>query len=179
MDPVAQQWLGEMLTTYLASWVPEVFGAQGLELETTTPKTQYSVAGIVGFVGELSGTLLVGAESELLRASHPARNRAPIVTNRMQLDWAGELANLIIGRLKLRLKKHGIDFDFSPPISLTGERLQHLVNGNHSHQLAFHCEYGEVGVWVDAEMDETATMHPEFFSEIVLGAGPEGSIVLF
>ena len=46
----------------------------------------------------------------------------------MQLDWIGELANQIMGPVSIRLAAHDLQLDFSPPISVMGERMRHLAS---------------------------------------------------
>jgi CheY-specific phosphatase CheX len=177
--------LRDLVGRYLERCVPQLFATTDLEvvpirIETNTvaDASGYDLAGIVGFVGDISGTVLLGTNSALLSASHPMRaGGAPSVS--MQLDWIGELANQLTGRLRNRLSSHGIRFEVSPPIALMGERMHHVAGSGYTHRAVFRSSDGAVFVSVDADMTQDVATNQQFFVDPPDDEGPEGQVTLF
>ncbi len=89
-----------------------------------------TVAGVVGFTGSaFRGTVLVASTFELIALARPPRLREKTLSKNsssdwlMVRDWAGELANQVLGRIKNRLAAYGVVFDVSPPAALSGTAL--------------------------------------------------------
>ena len=180
----ASQRLALLLKRHVEQCSKALFSGNGLELtekaaDTVNPEPHFAYAGIVGIVGDLSGTLPIATNAKTLASTHPMRADAGL-TAHMQLDWVGELANQLTGRLKIRFKRHGIAFDFSPPISLMGDRMRHIPVVGRTHRSLFVSPDGsDVDVWIDAELSEAVASRPEFFTDDVATEDPEGSVVLF
>lgn len=182
-DVAAYERLRVLLERTLKKVGPALFTAHGLEVVPVEESCQalpaYGLAGIVGFVGDLSGTMLLGTNTDVLVACHPMRAKIASLPTRLQLDWIAELANQLVGRMKYRLAQHRVDFDFSPPISLTGERMHHVATAGQTHRVRFKAVCGLVDVWMDAELRTEATKRSEFYADLPEEPGPEGSMILF
>ena len=174
--------LWTLLDRYVTRAVPDLFASNDLALTVSpeSPSDQgYNFAGIIGFVGDLSGTLLVGTCSELLRGCHPARKRGGEIAASMQLDWIGELANQIMGPVSIRLAAHDLQLDFSPPISVMGERMRHLASTGQTFRAAFQSPLGNVRIWIDADLSEAVVDKKGFYEDPPEGDGPEGTLIMF
>src|SRR5690349_17078634 len=86
------------------------------------------VAGSVYFGGDsIQGALTVCATRELLGRATPVPPELPIPLS----DFAREIANQILGGLKTKLIRHGVDFSYefadpamqqqTPPVAMTGD----------------------------------------------------------
>lgn len=171
--------LSELLERYVSRCGPELLLEHGAVLTRLEPQPEpsYTLAGIVGFVGDLSGTLLVGSNAELIGACHPLRNGGRPLTERMLLDWIAELANQLMGRLKARLSEHGLSIKFSAPISLAGDRMRHLAARGRTYRAAFEGPGGEVNIWFDAEIKDVIACPEAFFDDAKDATGSEGDVI--
>ncbi len=70
--------------------------------------------------GILGGKLLLAGAPEVLVATLPFQPEGT-PPQEMLLDWAGELSNQILGRVKERLVRRGADMDVGVPIAFPGE----------------------------------------------------------
>lgn len=174
--------LAQLLQRYVARCAPELLAANGLTLVSSDEQHEgpcYNLAGIVGFVGDLSGTLLVCTSPAVIAGCHPLRDRQAELTERMQLDWIGELANQLMGRVKIRLSRHGVELRLSPPISLAGERIRHVTTPGRTLRAGFRAGSERMDVWVDAELREMITSEEAFLEEDREAEGNEGELIFF
>jgi CheY-specific phosphatase CheX len=80
---------------------------------------------IIGLGGSLRGTLVLSVPGALVRRSHPTGG-----TSADDLaDWLAELANLLLGGIKIRLLARGVAIELSTPlaISATAFRVERFV----------------------------------------------------
>ena len=179
-DAEVRDRLQAILDRYVNQCTRDLFAAHSVELSVSQPcdLTAYSLAGVIGLVGDLSGTLLLGCDVGLIDESHPLRTTKPRISSYERFDWIGELANQMAGRLKKRLAAHGLAFEFSPPISLAGERVHHVAANGHTHRSSFHASVAQLGVWIDVAMNDAVGARPEFFADHE-AASLEGTVILF
>lgn len=107
-------------------------------------------AGVIGFTGPLRGTLVLAPTRTLLERS---RQGSPFEYR----DWAGELANQLLGRIKNRLRGHGAEIHATTPVVLKG----HYFASFPKVDLSLHCfaaAPGNVSVWFDAELADGLTL---------------------
>jgi CheY-specific phosphatase CheX len=180
VDEIARARLATLLDRYVGRCLPELFGSYAADHTPVaiapSASPTYTQAGIVGFVGDLSGTLLLGSSPKVIHSVHPLRS-ATEVTERMQLDWIGELANQLVGRLKTRLKAHGIEIRLSAPISLAGERMRHVSAAGATYRAAFRFGDEEINVWIDGELRDSVVQSDTFYDESKHADGQEGTVV--
>jgi hypothetical protein len=85
-------------------------------------------AGIVAFIGfsgaKLTGSLALVLPEALVEETHPMRGRIAGDPRAALHDWAGEISNQVLGRLKNRLLGGGIVLQLSTPIPLQGTELR-------------------------------------------------------
>jgi CheY-specific phosphatase CheX len=109
----------ETFATVLKEAATELLGLYGVRLRPLEPdeprgslNTDDLVA-ILPFAGpRLSGQLLLAGSEELVARTLPSED---LRTEEFLLDWAGELANQVLGRVKERLLRRGADLDVDTP----------------------------------------------------------------
>lgn len=83
------------------------------------------VAAVLGYTGDqINGSLVVACPKGVLDASHPNHAMGMPVSDNDISDWAGEIANQSLGRIKNRLASQGVKFAMSTPTSVTGKQMQ-------------------------------------------------------
>lgn len=160
--------------------VRHVLGACGIDVaDPITPQEAPDPSEIVaqlGFAGgALRGTLTLIAPSELLRRSCPPIGNA---SEWEMFDWAGELANLVLGRVKVALAARGVDVESSTPRVMRVSQLQGLqATDPPVCNTCFSTKDGQMTVCVDAVGSND---HRLFTAESVVDNSlPEGEVFLF
>lgn len=78
----------------------------------------------IGFCGpQVRGSLGLCIALPLLRRAHPLSGILPEVEDADLRDWAGELVNQLMGRVKLRLLSQGVMFEVGTPTCADGRAL--------------------------------------------------------
>lgn len=86
--------------------------------------TARQVAAVIGFAGaHIGGTLVLQAPCDLISACLPVADLQRRGDSAIG-DWMGELSNQLLGRLKGKLGRFGVDFALTPPTHLLGNALQ-------------------------------------------------------
>jgi CheY-specific phosphatase CheX len=76
---------------------------------------------IIGLGGQkLRGSVVLSVPAPLLASSHPTGGGTP----EELADWLSELANLLLGRLKVQLLERGISIELGTPVTLSGTALR-------------------------------------------------------
>ena len=137
----------------------------------------------VGLSGrDVKGALVVMGCPELFRSIYPPEllpakvSPASVVEDDLA-DWAGEVANQMVGRLKNRFCERGLDFCISTPTVIRGVRLQ-VCGGDQPSGIhrTLTIEGQLVDVYLQiARKDE----RPLFNEESSTGASAEGETLLF
>jgi CheY-specific phosphatase CheX len=110
------------------------------------------IAAFIGFTGEqMRGTLVISAPFKLLAQVHPINPSGPKVREEDQRDWTGELANQLLGRLKIRLGAYGITFALSTPTTLVGRNLRGVAAQDGARFILFRSEDCSLYVQFDAQ----------------------------
>ena len=150
----------------------ELFESYGVQIQPTamTPTDSSRCCGIIGFTGDgIRGSVLLAASSEVLQRAYPLEGVPG-------WDWAGELANQLLGRLKNHLLSRGVTISLTTPMVLRGVEIRPVDNAQLRSEMFVSEAIGTVVVWLDIETE------PGF----VLGASsaesagmPEGQSILF
>ena len=164
----------EIVSTIVVQVTQELFNAYDVHVQQRGEPCQDDAdeilfAGVVGFTGRsMRGTLVFAPTRTLLERSHPT---LPCEFR----DWAGELANQLLGRIKNRLRAHGVDIYASTPVVLRGHYLASVPRGEMSLR-CFAASPGHLQVWFDAELEEGVSLTRPAPAE----DGPrEGDTILF
>jgi hypothetical protein len=150
----------------------ELFGDYGLQLQQCQFDWGESDAqlfsSVMGFVSDkVRGTCLLACEEAPLDAScPPGGNRR---------DWVGELANQLIGRLKVKLLAYEINIALTTPIVLRGMRLQPLPRTTIA-PTTFCCGNGRILAWIEVEVESGYSLPPP---RSRAAAGETGELMLF
>lgn len=116
---------------------------------TALPKAA-TVAGFIGFGGvDVRGTLLLASTEALFAAATPERARGAGLVR----EWAAELTNQLLGRLKNQLYRYGVDFNVSTPTALSGDGLAVATPASRK-ACAFSFLENEVQVWICLDVVE-------------------------
>jgi CheY-specific phosphatase CheX len=194
--------LSEVVAHLAPTAVIDVFGSYGMRVEPLRegPKSlppnakkiliapkdapaEATVAGVVGFTGlAMRGTLLLATAFEVIAAARPGELRQRTLSKKsasdwiLVRDWAGELANQVLGRIKNRLHRYGVSFDVSPPTALSGTALAFASPRGPAPQLhIFMAGEQQVRFCFDAIFDpgrKVSAEGPE-------GEASEGKVILF
>ena len=125
------------------------------------------LSSVMGFVGEhLRGTCLLACERAPLDASCPPGGRGR--------DWIGELANQLIGRLKIKLLSYDVDVALTTPIVLQGIRIQPLPKTSLEPAM-FSGANGIVLAWIEVEVESGFSLPAPRPAD----AGETGELMLF
>ena len=86
--------------------------------------SKYDVSGILGFSGELRGTIVVSCDQDMALATAEAfLGSRPSTINEDVIDMVGELANMIGGSSKDRLGVAGVELGLPAVISGKGHSV--------------------------------------------------------
>lgn len=119
----------EALRTILWETCGEMLEACGVSASPieVTPAVTFSerhIAGFIGFTGAVRGSLVLAASSGLFRATYPLGAEFGRQAGMSDLmDWAGEMANQTLGRIKRRFCARGVDFETSTPTAVNGRHI--------------------------------------------------------
>jgi CheY-specific phosphatase CheX len=138
-----------------AEAVPQLFATYGIELvsvdQNVRPPISFVTAGVLGFTGPaVRGSLVIALTTGL------AEQTNPMGASGNPRDWVGELANQLLGRIKLALLDHGLDIYLNLPAVLKGEHLAPIPR-REVQPMAFQATEGMVGVWIEIEEREGAS----------------------
>jgi len=85
--------------------------------------SEHEIAGVIGFSGAVRGCLIIAGSSKVFASTFPAAANGGARALPELLDWAGELANQTLGRIKRRFCERGLDFETSTPTALRGRHI--------------------------------------------------------
>jgi hypothetical protein len=148
-----------LLTNMAAqAWI-ELMAAYGVELAVSAAAAGWEAQaeearlfGVIGFGGRgLRATCLLGAEQSLVEASCRASGRPR--------DWIAELANQLVGRVKMKLLSHGVSVTMTTPLALSGVRVTPLPRYGED-PVAFSGSRGAALIWLEVEADDHFVLSP-------------------
>lgn len=174
----------EILSGALVEVCAEMLSGHGKQLEESAAAAdvaahERTLVASVGLSGQdVKGALVVMGGPEFFRSIYPAELARGTIAEDDLADWAGEMANQIVGRLKNRFCRRGLDFSISTPTVIRGVRLQ-VCGGEQSSGI--HRTLAVAGQAVDvyfqvARKDDQALLRDE---ESAATASAEGETLLF
>ena len=151
-----------------------LFSAYDVSLEPTDLEEYrrnpgLNLVSVIGFAGkEISGTLVLGATREPLERSKPVTSS--------ERDWIAELANQLLGRIKNKVLRRGIEFYAMPPAVVSGAHLAPVVSRPDFRPCVFATPGGVVCLWIEINM--RGELHPD--PQLMTADIPaEGDLILF
>jgi len=168
-----------LLDGYLAASTLELFASHGLRIEARDfgrDPLPESLVSSIGFTSEtFRGVLVLGLSPETAARCLPPNLRRPEMAEEYLADWTGELSNQLLGRLKERLARVGIDIALSTPTNFYGRDFRHCCSGALFERcLGFG---GEGEVVVEFKADVAADF--EFGEEVAAGETPSSGEAVF
>lgn len=164
---------------HLVDVAEALFGDYGQALTRTSHereerrRLQVSLGAALGFTSiYVRGVLAVAVEHDLAISMNPLPDGAD--RPGAAADWIGEVANQLLGRLKNKLLKHGVDLALSTPFVVEGTDLQIGAKGHSAVKLTFANEAHRAIVWWDMEVDpdlqlgETEGDEPQVEGDLLL-----------
>lgn len=110
------------------------------------------VVAVMGFTSDsLRGTMAMVAPLKLIRRAYPLELREASRWEFEAFDWAGEIANRLLGRIKGALGVRGVTIEASTPRVLLGEQLQ--ISRTSQSTICSTCLISDdswVRIWFDA-----------------------------
>jgi len=121
----------EVLGRIVAESVEKVFEAYDTELDKTPyERVGHEVVAVIGYAAdEVRGGLALGITKNLAERTMPTPD-TPLY------DWAGELANQILGRVRNRMLAYKVDIQIATPVVLHGLGVQVAPSGHSGVKVA-------------------------------------------
>lgn len=145
----------------------------------------FDVAGVIGFMAEhIRGNMVLASTFQTLASARPSELKLPAPSPKsaadwiLVRDWAAELVNQLLGRVKNRLFVFDVNLRVSTPTALSGRALS-VASTKRSvlPPLIYQGGGHELWVWLDADMS------PSFELGARRKGGPEaakeGEVILF
>jgi len=164
----------DVLSGVVSDCVYKVFEAYDTDLEEA-PKEDpgHEVVAVIGYAAdEVRGGMALGISKKLAEMTMPTPD-TPLY------DWAGELANQILGRVRNKMLAYQIDVQISTPVVLHGLGVQVAPPGHTGVKIASYRHKDTqdiVQVLLEARFEEGFSL-PEPVEED--GAVDEGEMLLF
>ena len=121
-----------IIDAYIDASTRELFRSCGIEVFAAPEGAQgpeSPFAATIGFTsGPIHGFLILALDRGLAERSLPASLRGAAAEDEIVADWTGELSNQLLGRLKTRFARVGIDVELSTPVTFVGKDLRHFSN---------------------------------------------------
>jgi chemotaxis protein CheX len=134
------------------------------------------LAASIGLSGlAVRGAMVVVARPAFFASTYPVELGSPGSVE--IFDWAGEVANQLLGRLKNRLGRYSVDFTLSTPTVVRGDRLR-LRAGDQAATIRLPMGIREELVDIHFEI-EREDDQPLLSNGPPASASPEGDALLF
>lgn len=153
--------ISPLLADLLRGSTLEIFAHYGVALTPSGSSRALSIeghdtVGVIGFHGVgLRGTLVIATSTGLVARTCPDTGGHPIPERDRVRDWIGELANLVLGRIKVELGRYGVSMGLSTPVAFTGEHLRlGAVRASRTQSWDFTSEAGDVRAWLETELGD-------------------------
>jgi chemotaxis protein CheX len=161
-----------------------LFGAHGLPLGERvvdvggTPE-DHDLASSVGFTGpEIRGALLMTTRRDLVELAWPSELRHQPPSERDVCDWAGELVNQLVGRVKNALVPFGLALEQSTPTVVTGWHIHRTPAMTAiARRYVFEAGRGTIVLYFDAAVAEDFVLARSADENLLSAA--EGDVQLF
>lgn len=176
----------EAVTNMLVSCATALFAEYGLSIgepvgpgdQQTTSLPGETLGGIVGYTGDrIRGSVSVLTLPSVLSRTLPSSVHPD---ERAFCDWIGELANMLLGRLKNRLLRTGLSLEMAVPVSARGTGLTVSISpGTVWRCHTFHTAAGPIVVRFDAVFDAGFVFAFDGGAQAEGGYMTEGECLLF
>jgi chemotaxis protein CheX len=169
------------LSSIVVETTTRLFDMLGLKVEyqgspDPIPCADELIVAVIGFAGsQMRGSVVLASTSQALRLTHPLGKEADDEGLR---DWAGELANQLIGRIKIRLLAHQMVIQLGTPTTISGRELTLGAALKNAECLPHRFTAGSE--WLLVRMEGVAEPGVQMLaSPVQLTATDEGELLLF
>ena len=156
-----------VLRSHVVQCTSDAFAAYSIHValdegDPCRPAHDAQIVAFIGFGGaRLRGTLTVMAPQALWLKTYPiaVAPGADLGDNDL-LDWCGEVANQVLGRIKNQLVRRGVELQVSTPKALHASQLT-ISRSAQKSVCILRSSAGEestIGVWFDAVVEETGVL---------------------
>jgi CheY-specific phosphatase CheX len=155
-------------------------GAAAREIDRPEPPatSDHDIAGFIGFTGSVRGSLVVTAAAEVFRDTYPVLTRESEASQDDLFDWAGEMANQILGGVKRRFCDRGRDIETSTPTAIAGRDLGwRAAARTRDVELVFAVAGGVLTIHFEIIAPNDGEIFPD--PAVPIGCSREGDVVLF
>ncbi len=174
----------EQIDTLVEAAARALFATHGLRLGAMrasfglTPE-DHDVASSVGFTGPaIRGALLMTTRKDVVELAWPSELRHQTPSERDVCDWAGELVNQLVGRVKNGLVPFGLALEQSTPTVVTGWHIHRTPAMTAiARRYLFDAGRGSIVLYFDAAVPEDFAL-VQSADESLLSA-VEGDVQLF
>jgi chemotaxis protein CheX len=159
-----------------------LFESHGLTLgeaqdEMSRLPDDHDIADSIGFTApQVQGAILLTTRKDLVARAWPRELRHREPSEREVCDWAGELVNQLLGRVKNALVPFGLTLEQSTPTVVIGKHVHRAPpSTNVARRYFFETSVGSLLIYFDAAMAKGLT----FSLDMSVRPGPEGDVHLF
>ncbi len=149
--------------------VPAVRLADG-----TAPDASHNLASVIGFTSShMRGSVAIFTADAVVNATNPLEGE------NATRDWLAELANQLLGRIKNKMLRYGVQYDMSTPVVVAGQstiQLHQIAKDNASY--SYGTDAGSLTVTMDVVIEEGFELQEpaaEEASDVMI----EGDLMLF
>ena len=149
------------LDTLVKTAVSSLFAQYGVTLHVwsdgsdQTPN-DHDLACSIGFnAPKMQGAVLLTTRREVIESAWPQDLRHHEPTDDDVYDWAGELVNQLLGRVKSGLVPHGVVLDHGTPTVVLGWRIHRApASTNVARRYSFRADAGSLVLYFDAVLED-------------------------
>jgi CheY-specific phosphatase CheX len=156
-----------------------LFGRYGVTVRRTEEYEaptcpEFYLCSIIGYTGtHIRGALVLALTEDLSGLSNPVARRDRAI----QRDWVGELSNQLLGEIKMRLLRRGVQIYMNLPSVLHGQHLAPLPRAK-LKPLKFTVADGAAAVWIEIDTAPGFKIEPGAIAAATQGPAP-GEALLF
>jgi chemotaxis protein CheX len=170
------------LDSVIVSAARALFESNGLSLgeqpgEGGLPPNDHDIAASIGFTApQVQGAILMTTRKDLVARAWPRELRHREPSEREVCDWAGELVNQLLGRVKNALLPFGLTLEQSTPTVVTGKHVHRAPpSTNIARRYFFETSVGTLLIYFDAAMAKGLALG----GDAKIRPAPEGDVQLF
>ncbi|MGO8992491.1 MAG: chemotaxis protein CheX [Polyangiaceae bacterium] len=159
-----------------------LFESHGLSLgelqgEATEAPDDHDIAASIGFTSpQVQGAILMTTRKVLVARAWPRELRHREPSEREVCDWAGELVNQLLGRIKNALLPFGLVLEQSTPTVVVGKHVHRAPpSTNLARRYYFDTSVGTLLIYFDAAIAKGLSLT----GDASVRPAPEGDVHLF
>jgi CheY-specific phosphatase CheX len=168
----------DIIDTIVTSCARELFALHDTQLTAAAEVHEpHDYVTVIGFYGEsMRGALGLGIDRRIvvrMLEQYADVTHFPVGAE----DFVGEAANQLLGRVKNRLLRYGVEFGIALPMVLRGIEVQLAKSASEVWPYRFSTSEGAITVWFDARIEAGLVLeHVEGSDDIV---AREGELTMF